>query len=190
VNYRALVGPLVLTLNQAVYLTRLSRPLVPIEAGGALAFTNADGHLVTRGSETTARLSLAQLTLFLGYVYLHGDRVEGGQERHLPLTAAHRTYTVLVWEQEGRGRVGVEAYYTGPQRLTDGGEVPGYLIAGILGERRFGRVRVFANLENVLDARQSRTAPFVTGPREAPVFAEVWGPTDGFIANAGLRLAL
>ncbi|HYE95728.1 MAG TPA: hypothetical protein VD962_05930, partial [Rubricoccaceae bacterium] len=108
----------------------------------------------------------------------------------LPLTARHRTYTVLVWEQHGRGRVGLEAYYTGPQALPGGGESPGYLIAGVMAQRRFGPVHVFANLENVLDARQTRTMPLVLGPPDDPTFPPVWGPTDGFIANAGLKVAL
>jgi iron complex outermembrane receptor protein len=93
---------------------------------------------------------------------------------------------VLVWEQHGRGRVGLEAYFTGPQRLPDGDTSPGYVIAGVMAQRTFGRMRVFANLENILDARQSRTSPLVMGPRETPSFPPVWGPTDGFVANAGV----
>ncbi len=190
VNYRAIVGPLVLSLNQVVYLTRLDRPLLPVEAGRAIAFVNGDGSVLARGSETTARLSLDDLTLFLGYVYLDAEREEGGQTARLPLTARHRTYTVLVWEQHGRGRVGLEAYYTGSQSLPEGGASPGYLVAGIMAQWRFGPVRAFVNFENVLDARQSRTAPLVLGPRDAPTFAPVWGPTDGFVANAGLIIGL
>ncbi|HEX9953045.1 MAG TPA: TonB-dependent receptor [Rubricoccaceae bacterium] len=190
VNYRGALGPVGLSLNQAVYLTRLSSPLVPFEAGDVLSFRTADGHIQTAGAETTARLSLGEVGLFLGYVYLDARRTERGQTEALPLTARHRTYTVLVWEQEGRGRIGLEAYYTGPQRLTSGERTPGYLLAGLMAERRFGPVRAFVNVENVLDARQSRTAPVVTGSAEAPAFAEIWGPTDGFIANAGLKVEL
>lgn len=190
VNYRALVGPLVLSLNQALYVTRINRPLVPVEADGTMAFVNGDGYVLARGSETTARISLDDLTLFLGYVYLHAEREEGGRTERLALTARHRTYTVLVWEQHGRGRIGLEAYYTGPQPLPNGGSSPGYLIAGIMTQWRFGHVRAFANLENVLDARQSRTSPLVLGPRDVPTFAPVWGPTDGFVANAGVIIDL
>ena len=190
VNYRGALGPVGLSINQAVYLTRLDRPLVPVEIGDALAFRTAQGHVQTAGAETTARLSLGPVGLFLGYVYLDARRTERGQTDALPLTARHRTYTVLVWEQEGRGRVGVEAYYTGPQRLTGGERTPGYLLAGLMAERRFGPVRAFVNVENILDARQSRTAPVVTGPPEAPAFTEIWGPTDGVIANAGVKVEL
>ena len=190
VGWRGAVGPLAVALNQAVYVTRLNRPLVPVETGGALSFRTADGHVRTAGSETTARLAAGGLALFLGYVTLDAAQTERGQTARLPLTARHRTYSVLVWERHGRFRVGVEAYYTSRQPLSDGGTSPGYLLAGILGERRIGRVRVFANFENVLDARQSRTAPLVLGPRAAPAFAEIWGPTDGFVANGGVVVDL
>lgn len=190
VNYRAVAGPLVLTLNQAVYLTRLTRPLIPVEEGGVLTLRTAPGHVEAAGSETTARLSFADFTLFLGYVFVDVDRVEGGDRLHQPLTARHRTYSVLMWEAEERGRVGIEAYYTGPQALPDGGESPGFLVTGLMAQWRFGGVTAFANLENFLDARQSRTAPLVLGPRDAPTFAPVWGPTDGFVANAGVIVHL
>ena len=192
VNYRTTLGPMGLTFNQAVYLTRLRHALVPVgeASGGALRFENAGGHVQTQGTETTARLSLEGVSLFLGYVYLDAFRDRGGVRKAQPLTARHRTYTVLVWERHGTFRLGLEAYYTGPQSLAEGGRTPGYLVTGIMGERRFGRVRAFANLENFLDARQSRTAPLVTGPRANPTFPDVWGPTDGFIANGGVKIDL
>jgi iron complex outermembrane receptor protein len=190
VNYRTTLGRLAVALNQAVYATRLDRPLVATEDGSVLTFESADGRVLARGSETTARLSMGDLSLFLGYVYVEVDRETGGQTVPLPLTARHRTYTVLVWERHGESRIGLEAYWTGPQRLPGGGESPGFVVTGIMAQKRIGAVRVFANLENLLDTRQSRTSPLVTGPRSSPVYAPVWGPTDGFIANAGFILDL
>ena len=70
--------------------------------------------------------------------------------------------------------------------LPDGTESPGYLITGVMGMWHLGPVRVFANLENFLDARQTRDMPLVLGTPQNPVFPPVWGPTDGFIANAGV----
>ncbi len=188
VGYRTVVGPVALSLNQAVYATRLRRPLEAIDAGDTLVFGTGDGSVHARGAETTARLSTGDVSLFLGYVFLDAGRDRTGRTDHLALTARHRTYTVLFWEQHGRGRIGVEAYYTGGQTLPDGGRSPGFLVAGVMAQWRVGPARVFANLENVLDARQSRTSPLVLGPRGTPTFAPVWGPTDGFIANAGVVL--
>ncbi|HYE58276.1 MAG TPA: TonB-dependent receptor [Rhodothermales bacterium] len=189
VNVRRLLGPVALTFNQAFFVTRLQHALaLSPQPDGTTSIINAAGRTHTRGSETTARLSVEPLTLFLGYVYLDAHRDRAGTPAPVPLTPAHRTYTVLVWEQHGRFRLGVEAYYTGPQDLTGGGRSPGFLVAGVMGERRFGRVRAFLNFENVLDARQSRTMPLVTGPRTNPTFPDIWGPTDGFIANGGVKV--
>ncbi len=196
VGWRGLIGSSVgAEVHQAVYATRLRRPLLPVDRDAAtLVYRNADGALDARGSETTLRLTtempVGGLSLFLGYVFLDAALDTVGTRRALALTARHRTYSVLVWEREDHFRIGAEAYYTGPQTRRDGTDTPGYWLTGLLGEIvvREG-VRVFVNLENLLDTRQSRTEPLVTGPITAPRFADLWGPTDGFIANGGVRLS-
>jgi iron complex outermembrane receptor protein len=97
---------------------------------------------------------------------------------------------VLVWEQHGRARVGLEAYYTGPQDLVDGTSTEGFWVTGVMAERRVGPARLFLNFENVLDTQQTNYAPVVLGPRSAPAFADIWAPTDGFIVNGGVKLEL
>ncbi|MGB3543424.1 TonB-dependent receptor plug domain-containing protein, partial [Rubrivirga sp.] len=198
VNVQTVIGGRVsLSFNQAVYVTRLDNALVPTMTGvgGLLTYANADGPVLTRGLETNARLGLGDLKLFLGYVYLDAtedkDPLNDDQERAaLPLTPAHKTYTVLVWERHGRGRIGLEGYYTSPQTLPSGERTDGYWVAGVMGEWRAGRARLFLNFENVLDTQQSNYGPVVRGTRESPVFADIWAPTDGFITNGGIKLDL
>ena len=189
-NYRAILGAVTLSFNQAAYLTRLENPLTTVADGPALSFITSTGFVEVWGSETTAKLSYGDVSLFVGYVFLDADRSHDGARMPLSLTARHRTYTVLVWEQHGRGRIGLEAYYTGPQDLPDGSAAPGYLISGVMAQWRFGQLSAFANLENVFDARQSRWTPLVIGPRHDPTFPPTWGPTDGFIANGGVKIDL
>ncbi|PAP78610.1 hypothetical protein BSZ37_01555 [Rubrivirga marina] len=193
-NVRTVLGGRVsLSFNQAVFLTRLADALVPTDAGaGLIRYRNADGPVLTRGTETNARFGLGDLKLFLGYVYLDAtETVPGGDtRREVPLTPAHKTYSVLVWERHGRGRVGLEAYYTSAQRLPDGERTEGYWVTGIMGEWRVGPARVFLNLENLLDTQQTNYGPVVVGPRATPTFADIWAPTDGFIANGGVKLSL
>ena len=199
VNLQALLGGRVtLALNQAAYVTRLDDALVPSEVGaveGTLRYRNADGPVLTRGLETNARLGLGDLKLFLGYVYLDASEsgsglAEAAGRQEIPLTPAHKTYSVLVWERHGRGRLGLEAYYTGPQRLAGGERTAGYWVTGVMGEWRVGPARVFLNLENLLDTQQTDYGPVVLGARDTPRFAEIWAPTDGFIANGGVKLSL
>jgi iron complex outermembrane receptor protein len=155
-----------------------------------LRYRNADGPIRSSGTETNARFGLGDVKLFLGYVYLDATITDGGAERTpLALTPEHKTYTVLVWERHGRGRVGLEAYYTGPQRLSDGDRAPGYWVTGVMAEWRLGPARLFLNFENFLDTQQTNYGPVVLGPRATPTFAEVWAPTDGFIVNGGVKYA-
>ena len=200
VNVQTVLGGRVtLSLNQAAYLTHLDDALVPTAntGDGLLRYTNAAGPVVTRGLETNARFGLDDFKLFLGYVYLDateavGDNRQpsGRRRQRLALTPAHKTYTVLVWEQHGRGRIGLEAYYTSPQTLPAGERTPGYWVTGVMGEWRVGPARLFLNLENFLDTQQTDYGPVVLGPRATPSFADVWAPTDGFVANGGVKLDL
>ncbi len=194
-NVQTRLGRVALSLNQAVYATRLAGALVPDgpdAPDGVLRYRNAPGPVWTRGLETNALFGLGEMKLFLGYVYLDAteERPGASGRSQLALTPAHKTYSVLVWEPEGRGRVGLEAYYTGPQRLASGERTPGYLVAGLMGEWRIGRARVFLNFENLLDTQQTDYGPVVLGPRASPTFSDIWAPTDGFVANGGVKLAL
>ena len=191
-----------LSLNQAAYLTRLDDALVPVAGGpvggdgpdgdGLLRYRNADGAVLTRGLETNVRLGLDDWKLFLGYVYLDATEAVPGADarREIPLTPAHKTYSVLVWERHGQGRVGLEAYYTGPQTLPAASGRRATGVTGVMGEWRVGPARLFLNLENVLDTQQTDYGPVVLGPRQSPTFADVWAPTDGFVANGGVKLDL
>lgn len=193
VNYRTMLfGRVAVSLNQAFYFTNLQHPLVPDAGEGAeqLRYHSADGAVRTRTLETNAKLSAGDVKLFLGYVYLDARADYDATDAPLPLTPEHKTYTVLVYEQHGKGRIGLEAYYTGPQRLTDGSRSEGYWITGVMAERRFGPARLFLNFENVLDTKQSNYAPVVLGPRSDPRFAEIWAPMDGFIINGGIKYTL
>lgn len=194
VNYQTLLfDHLAVSFNQAFYFTRLQDPLVPVvEAApgaprGVLRYEQADGSIQTWALETHAKFSLGDFKLFLGYVHLH---TESEQEGPLPLTPEHKTYTVLVYEQHGTGRIGLEAYYTGPQPLADGSETQGFWVTGVMAERRFGPARLFLNFENFLDTKQSNYDPVVLGPRTSPRFADIWAPMDGFIVNGGVKYTL
>lgn len=191
-----LMGRVALSFNQAFYFTRLANPLVPEaqdDHGGEaerLRYVSADGAIRTRAWETNAKLSYRDFKLFLGYVHLTARADYGAVDSDLPLTPTHKTYTVLVYEKHGTGRIGLEAYYTGPQTLTDGRTTDGYLITGVMAERQFGPARLFLNFENFLDTKQSNFAPVVRGTRANPRFEEIWAPMDGFVVNGGVKYSL
>ncbi len=158
---------------------------------------NQDGVTRTRGAEALVRWRQAPYTVTASYLYLDASEPDesGRGRRTVPLTPRHSAGVVAMWEQHDRGRLGLELYYTGKQSLEDNpyrNESSPYLQIGLLGEIVLGRYRLFLNLENLLDVRQTKHDPLVR-PSRAPVglwTVDAWAPLEGFIANAGVRISL
>ena len=99
-----------------------------------------------------------------------------------------------MWEREGVGRVGIEWYYTGhaAARREPVSAAPGepYMIVGALAERRFGRVRLFVNGENLSGVRQTRFDPLIRPTRGADGrwTVDAWAPLEGRNVNGGIRV--
>jgi iron complex outermembrane receptor protein len=117
--------------------------------------------------------------------------------QEVALTPRHAAGIVTTIEQEGKSRVGLELYYTGRQRLENNpyrGESRAYLIVGLMGERAFetraGVARVFLNLENLTDVRQSRYDRLLLPTRGmgGRWTTDAWTDLSGFTVNGGIRL--
>lgn len=169
--------------------------LQTLEPQGRVRLVNAGGDTRTRGAEALLRYRWNDLTITGSYVYVDATEPDprGPGRRTIPLTPRHTAGVVAMWEQHGKGRIGVEAYYTGRQELEDNPyrrEGRPYLEVGLLGEFFFGKTSVFLNLENLLNVRQTKYDPMML-PRRAPDgrwTTDAWAPTDGFVANAGVRV--
>jgi hypothetical protein len=66
-----------------------------------------------------------------------------------------------------------------------------HLLLGALAERRFGRLRVFINAEDLLDVRQTKYDPLILpAPRpDGRWTVDAWAPLDGRVVNGGVRVA-
>jgi outer membrane receptor for ferrienterochelin and colicins len=98
-----------------------------------------------------------------------------------------------MWEEEDAGRVGVEVYYTGTQRLEVNpyrSESIPYVIVGFLAERRIGRFRLFINAENITNVRQTRWDSLLrpTQGVDGRWTVDAWAPLDGRVFNGGVRM--
>lgn len=156
---------------------------------------NIDGTTRLRGSELLLRYKQAPFTLTGSYVFVDATEPDpdGLGRRRTPLTPRHTAGLVGMWEEHGKGRLGVEVYYTGEQPLEDNpyrtSSRP-YFHIGVLGEIVLGKVSLFANSENLLDIRQSKYDPLLR-PQRAPDgrwTVDAWAPLEDFVLNAGVRL--
>lgn len=163
--------------------------------GERVQLVNAGGVTRTRGSELLLRYRWQDITVTGSYVYTDAHEPGTGDagRRPVSLTPRHSAGLVAMWEQHGRGRVGLEAYYTGIQALDDNPwrrRSRPYLEVGALGEIVLGRVSLFLNLENILNVRQSGYNPMLR-PRRADDgqwTVDAWAPLEGFVVNGGVRL--
>ena len=190
------VGPV--ELNATVFGSRIVNALVVRDAGagpGELEVVNATAPTRTAGADALIRYRVADVTTTATYTYIRSteESPDATGRREAPLTPRHAAGLVSVWEQEGKGRVGLEVYYTGRQPLEENPyrtESRPYVIFGAIAERRVGRARVFVNLENLGDVRMTKYQPLVRPARGqgGRWTTDAWGPLDGRVINGGVRL--
>ncbi|WP_231736595.1 MULTISPECIES: TonB-dependent receptor plug domain-containing protein [Sphingobium] len=174
-------------IDNAVQLTTI--------APDRVALVNADGLTRTRGAELFLRYRWRAFTVTGSYVYVDASEPDPDRmgRRTVPITPRHSAGLVAMWEKHGRGRFGLEAYYTGRQQLDDNPyrtRSRPYFELGAMGELVLGRVSLFLNAENLLDIRQTKYDPLLL-PQRAPDgrwTVDAWAPTDGFTVNGGIRL--
>jgi iron complex outermembrane receptor protein len=160
------------------------------------AVVNADLPVRTWGLEFLARYRVEGFTVLLTHSYTSSTEEHPeapGTRRAVPLTPGHVTSFNAIWER-ATWSVGLEAYYTGRQSLDENPyrtEGRDYVLVGALLQKRFGRLRLFLNLENVGNVRQTRWDPLTLPARAADGrwTVDAWAPLDGFVANGGLRVA-
>ncbi len=145
------------------------------------------------GMELLTTLRKAPFSATASYTYVRSREFVAGQRDDVPLTPRHSFGLVGMWEKESVGRVGVECYYTGLQRLEQNpyrNESKPYVMAGFLGERKVGCFRLFVNAENLGNVRQTRWDPLVRPARavDGRWTVDAWAPLDGRVFNGGIRL--
>ncbi len=189
------IGPL--ELNATLFASRIEDAVqartAPTDPSRIEMF-NADGDVHTAGTELLARFHREGIHVTATHVYLRSTEPDpsGTGRRLVPLTPRHTAGVVGAWEQEGRGRIGVELYFTGRQELEENpyrAESEPYTIVGFLVERCFGPARLFLNAENIFDTRQTQHDPLTRAARapDGRWLTDVWAPLEGRSFNGGVR---
>ena len=192
INYKmALSDEVDLSINQLFFYTSLTDPLVLGTAplpNGNYEFNNVNGNLTSKGFETNMKVSIEDLSLYVGYTYIIANREYNVPNTFNPLTAKHRINANLLYEYEEKVRLAFEVFYVGQQYLSSGELTRDYWVMGVSAERKLEHFSLFANAENFLDSRQTRFDPIYTGTIQNPQFKEIYSPIDGFIFNGGIKI--
>ena len=180
-----------LSINQLFFYTYLKNPL-ELQAANSnqWQFNNIDGHMDSKGAETNMKISYKDFSLFFGYTYIDAKIKENDRTYQKTLTPKHKINSVLMYEIEDKWKIGLEAYYTGKQKLNDGKTGQGYLICGLMMQRIWEKFSIYANFENFTDRRQTRFDSIYTGSMTNPEFRDIYAPLDGFVINGGIKFRL
>ena len=190
INYHTRIGDVGFAINQLFFYTRLNKPLVLTTSGSSYQFVNAAGHIETNGMETNLRFTYNDFKLFVGYTYADVNSYFNNVKSWFPLTARHRLNNVLMYEKEGKLKIGAEAYFFSPQKLSDGAVGKSYWTFGLMGEKSWKHFSIFVNFENFTDTRQTKFDTIYTGSITNPSFRDIYAPVDGFVMNGGIKIRL
>jgi outer membrane receptor for ferrienterochelin and colicins len=196
-------GPVgALEVNLSIFGAEVRDPLGSIETapefpGGPtrLELVNVSAPTRTAGSELLVRYVAEPWHVTASYAVLSGTQLspETLLREDSPLVPKQALGIVGMYELEGRGRIGIEVYHTGPQSLDHNpylAESPSTLIIGALVEHRIGPARAFVNFENLTDVRLTKEQPLVlpTRGRGGRWTTDAWTELAGRTINGGVRL--
>jgi outer membrane receptor for ferrienterochelin and colicins len=191
------VGPV--EVNATVFGSIIAHPVITQATGdGRYTLVNAAHRAMSRGFELFGVYDLEPL--FITALYSFTDAREPLDanvtiEAAAPYAPRHAGGVDITWEDAERGTwIAVESFFTSRQRLVDDPYLPAsepYTLTGILVSQRVGRFKLFANVENLMNVRQTSEAPLVLPSRASDGRWTVapWGPLEGRIFSVGLRIS-
>ena len=183
-------GPLSTTLT--LFHSTVSDP-VEVERTESYVLRNLSAPTTNSGAEAVAVWKSEAFSFVANYAYVRSRETTDEGRVDVPLTPRHSVGLDAAFEWEGVGRLGVEWFYTGVQRLDANPyrtESLPYSVFGVMVTRRIGRALFFVNGENLTDVRQTRWEPLVRPARgvDGRWTVDAWTPLDGRNINAGVRL--
>ncbi len=191
-GYKYFWGDFVLKINQAFFYTKVKNTLIayhiPNNVPPLRYFGN--GTLTTKGFDTNLYLALDELELFADYTFNEVQKDEITDKFTLPLTPKNKLNMTLTYEEEGKWRTGLEAFYTGKQYLSNGNYSRSYWLLGAMFKKMFNDFSVVLNVENLLDERQSKYEKIVEGQNRSPNFKSLYMPIDGIVVNVAVRIKI
>jgi len=182
-------GPFALTAT--AFGSRITDPLAVDRDTRYVLFNRSDA-ATNVGVELLATMHHGPWVATGSYTFVRSRESDGGARVDSPLTPRHSAGFVGMWEEEDTGRVGLEVYFTGRQRLDVNpyrAESKPYVIVGLLVEKSVGRARLFLNGENLTNVRQTKWDSLLRPSRgvDGRWTVDAWAPVDGRAVNGGIR---
>jgi outer membrane receptor for ferrienterochelin and colicins len=184
------IGPFSVTAT--LFASNIDHP-VYVDRGATYKIFNLPGPTKNRGAELLATWRKSPFSATASYTYVRSSELEPSGRAEVPLTPRQSLGLVGMWEKEGVTRVGLECYYTGRQRLEYNpyrNHSAPYVLVGAMAERKIAaHVKLFLNLENLSNVRQTRSDPLLLPGRESDGrwTVDAWAPLDGRVINGGAR---
>jgi iron complex outermembrane receptor protein len=183
-------GPLSATLT--LFHSTVGDP-VDVERSTSFILKNLSAPTTNTGVEALGVWKTNDFSFVANYAFVSSRETTDEGRVDVPLTPRHSVGLDAAWEWEGAGRIGVEWFYTGTQRLEANPyrtESRPYSVFGVLATRRIGRVTLFINGENLTDVRQTKWEPLLRPARgvDGRWTVDAWAPLDGRVINGGIRL--
>jgi outer membrane receptor for ferrienterochelin and colicins len=174
-----------------LFASRIADP-VHVDRSTAYVLRNLVDPTTNVGGELLGTFRREPFSITATYTYVHARETVDGLDQDVPHTPRHSAGIVGMWEVEDVGRLGIEWYYTGRQALEENpyrAISEPYMIIGVLGERQFGRIRLFINGENLTGVRQTRWDPLLRPTRavDGRWTVDAWAPLEGRNINGGVR---
>ena len=183
-------------VNASIFISEVRGPIDAVRVGNLFELLNGPGSRRVPGEEVVVLYRRGSLESIASWTHLHVTQTpEAGVPALVPLVPINSARLGTILKLKGRGRVGLEVEYTGPQSLEGDpyrNESPGFVELNALTEIRLGRLRVFANALNLTNVRQSHWDPLLRptpGPGGNPI-TDAWAPLVGRTFNAGIRADL
>jgi iron complex outermembrane receptor protein len=183
-------GPLSATLT--LFHSTVSDP-VEVERSTSFVLKNLSAPTTNSGVEALGVWKTDDFSFVANYAFVSSRETTDEGRVDVPLTPRHSVGLDAAYEWGGAGRIGVEWFYTGTQRLEANPyrtESRPYSVFGVLATRRIHRVTLFINGENLTDVRQTKWEPLLRPARgvDGRWTVDAWAPLDGRVINGGIRL--
>jgi hypothetical protein len=156
-----------------------------------LRYHNRSGHIQTLGVETGIHIGYRGFGTAFTYTLTDNHRKLDDIASISPLTSKHIVSMMAGYEIKNF-YIGIDCYYYSAVKLTNGLLGHGIWEVGINTQYAYRFLLLFANLENIANIRQTSYSPVVfPNPTYAhPSFTELYGPLEGRLFNAGIKLRL